>query len=252
MLNLTKENYKKLISDVEREFSLILAKSEESESENKEEEKKEESVDHEVKDAITGESEPSTENKEEQDKEVAAEDKKEEKDAEKDSEEQAAHGYDEGDMEELHKIYASMPKAELELHKGILEKNWMAKCGQITSGEAPMAKSEVIKEESLLKSENESLKEENSNLKKSVEDLVAAMNKFVSGKAPERKAITEIGFVKKSEESNPTKQLTKSEIDMILTKKTQDASLSKSDRDAINNYYAQGKRSVEVIKHLLA
>ena len=261
-MNLSKSEYKALISNVEREFGLLLAKSEESEAK-----KDDEGNDHSVKDSITGEVEKETEDKVAQDKEHTAEDKKDEEVHEKDHEAEGAHGYDEGDMAELHKIYGSMGKSELELHKNILTAHHMAKCGSADMGKsekahvevkAPVAaKAEVkteakaeVKTEALNKSEIDALKTENESLKKNVQDLLTAVEGFVVSKAqaPARKAITEIGVLGKSEGA-VSKQLNKSEITSILDAKTRE-SLSNSDRDLINNYYS-GKCSVDQIKHLL-
>jgi regulator of replication initiation timing len=135
----------------------------------------------------------------------------------------------------------------------------MAKCGDMqqmakseeTSVEAK-AKTEESKEEvTLVKSENETLKKENEDLKKNMESLIVSMNKFLSTKAPERKAVTDISFIAKSEEVKPeTKPLSKSDINGILSKKTQDASLSKSDRELINNYYLNNA-AIDTVSHLL-
>ena len=244
-MNLSKSEYKTLISNVEREFGLLLAKSEESE-------KKDEGDSHEVKDAITGEVEKEPETKVAQDKESEAHDKKDEKEAEEAHENEGAHGYDEGDMEELHKVYGGMSKPELHLHKCILE-NYSGNGGELSHPAAPMGKSEtahveVKADDTLLKNEIAALKIENATLNKNMQDLVQAMNGFVT-KAPARKAITEIGVLGKSETSF-SKQLNKSEITSILDVKTRDPSLSKADRDVINNY-CTGKSSIESIKHLL-
>jgi len=251
-MNLSKSEYKALISDVEREFGLYLAKSEESEEINDGEE-------HEIKNAITGEdAEKESDTIEEQDKDEEHNDKEIVEQAEESDENDRAHGYDEGEMEELHKIYSEMDKSELSLHKEMLDR---ARNGgesdnsevSSNSGDAEMEKSEkthvTIKQGKLLKSEVRSLKERNKSLEKSMAKLLTVVEGYVTSRAPARKAITEIGVLGKSEISN-SKQYNKSEIITILDTKTKEASLSKSDRDAINNY-CSGKGSVEQIKHLL-
>jgi hypothetical protein len=241
----TKEEFQEMVAQLESEFHSIMKSEQEesaqrlakSEDEAKEEDKKEEKE------------EPKDEAKEESKEESKEEDKKEDE----------SHGYDEEDLEEMHKMYSAMSKAEREAHKAAIEK-----CGEMSQ----MAKSEeksveVEKEEvevktetnsedtTLLKSEIETIKKENEELKKNIEGLVAAMNVYVAKKAPARKAITEIEFVKKSEEGNSEeKPLSKSEIDKILAKKVVDPSLSRTDREAINSFYLTNA-GVEKIKHLL-
>lgn len=177
----------------------------------------------------------------------------------------------------MHKMYASMGKSELELHKTAMEKCWMQKCGEMQVAKSEEQPKEAIKEEKLEKSEEnevikkaqeeatlakseletkskelEGAKKENEDLKKNVEELVAALNDFMTKKGPTRKAITSIEYVKKSEveDKKAEKELTKSEITAILTRKAADPSLSKTDREAINKYYLKGA-SLEVVKHLL-
>lgn len=250
---MTTEQYEKIIADVEKEFSLFLAKAEntsvksltkaeessESASEEKKEEEKEEPKAEEKKDESDSE-----EKKEEDKEEPKAEEKKDDE----------HHGYDDGDVEEMHKMYHSMSKAELGLHKDSIEKCWMAKCGEMKQ----MDKSEkdtivISSSDSLIKSKVETLEKENEELKKNVESLVNAMTKFVSNKkAPARKAITEIGFLNKSEEETvkEEKTLSKAEITTILSRKAQEPTLSKSDREAIDKYYF-GNAGIETIRHLL-
>jgi hypothetical protein len=106
-------------------------------------------------------------------------------------------------------------------------------------------------------SETDMIKAENEELKKSVETMTELLNKlFSSGKkAPAQKAITEISYIAKSEESeSETKgldisKMSKSEITNKL-KSVNYAELSKSDRDCINDFYLNNG-SVEKIKHLI-
>jgi hypothetical protein len=249
----SKEEFQAMVAELESEFmnllkseqesAQLLAKSEEKEEEAKKEEKEE------------AKEEPKAEAKESDEKkdEPKAEDKKDEE--KKDEEE--SHDYDEEDMEEMQKMYSSMSKGELKAHKDVIEKCYMAKCGEMTQ----MGKSEEASqkaeskssssEQSLLKSELEAIKKENEDLKKNIEGLVAAINTFVTKKqAPARKAITNIEFVKKSEEGSQEKPLTKSEINMILAKKARDPKTSPQDRAAINEFYLTNG-SVEKIAHLL-
>lgn len=248
---LTQQEYDTLISQVETEFAALLAKAEsetsqplaKAEDEPKAEEAKEESKAEEKAE----EKKSDEESKEEAKAEPSAEDKKDEE----------SHDYSDEDKDEMHKMYGSMSKAELGLHKEAMEKCWMSKCGDMTQ----MAKSEETKpeavvtepskEEQLLKSEVEGLKKENDDLKKNLEGLVATMEKFLTQKQPPaRKAISEIGVIAKSEETEEKKELSKSEIHKILSQKAREASLSKSDQEAIKNYYLSNAGS-ESIRHLL-
>ncbi len=255
----SKEEFQAMVANLESEFMNLmkseqeaaqpLAKSEEAPKEEEKKEEKEESKE-----------EPKAEAKESDEKkdEPKAEEKKDEEKKEDDE----AHGYDDEDMEEMHKMYHSMSKGELKAHKESVEKCWMAKCGEMTqmtkSEETSQVQPEVKAEEqkpseesTLLKSELESAKKENEELKKNIEGLVSAINTFVTKKtAPARKAITDIEFVKKSEEGSEEKKLTKSEIDSILAKKAQDPKTSVQDRAAINSFYLTNA-GVEKIAHLL-
>jgi hypothetical protein len=256
----SKEEFQAMVAELESEFmnllkseqesAQLLAKSEEKEEEAKEE-KKEESKE-----------EPKAEAKESEEKkdEPKAEDKKDEdKKEEEKKDEEESHDYDEEDMEEMQKMYSSMSKGELKAHKDVVEKCYMAKCGEMTqmkkseeaSKEVKDKSSSTSSEESLLKSELEAIKKENEELKKNIEGLVSAINTFVNKKqAPARKAITDIRFVKKSEEEGQEKPLTKSEIHAILAKKARDPKTSSQDRAAINEFYLTNG-SVEKIAHLL-
>lgn len=237
-MKLTQESYEKLIADVEKEFSSFLAKAE-SEAQAEPLAKAEDAEDK---------------------KEAKADDKKESHDDDK-------HDYDDEDMEEMHKMYTSMSKGELKAHKDTMDKAWMSKCGEMTKSE-PIAKSENTEsteplkkaedEASLAKAELEAktkeletVKKDNEGLKKNVDELVAALNGFLTRKGPVRKAVTSIEYVKKSEEGADSKNLSKSEITSLLSKKARDPSLSKADREAINNYYCK-EASLETVKHLLA
>lgn len=248
----SKEEFQAMVADLESEFmnllkseqeaAQLLAKSEEA---PEEEEKKEEKEESKEESKAKAESEDKKEESEAEDK------KDEEKKEEEKKEDDESHGYDEEDLEEMHKLYSSMSKGELKAHKDSIEKCWMAKCGEMTQ----MAKSEAASAQhdvsALLKSELESIKKENETLKKNLEGLVAAINTYITKKqAPVRKAITDIEFVKKSEEGNVEKKLTKSEIDAILIKKAQDPNTSPQDRAAINSFYLTNA-GVDKIAHLL-
>ena len=115
---------------------------------------------------------------------------------------------------------------------------------------AEMQKSENTEME-LLKAEISTSNAKFDELKKQYDGVAAFLTKLVEKKvAPAAKAITSLDVIAKSEYKDEEKPLTKNEIDSALLKKSQDASTSKSDRDAINNFYL-GDKSLEKISHLL-
>jgi len=117
---------------------------------------------------------------------------------------------------------------------------------------AEMQKSEQNTEVELLKGELGAVNTKYEELKKQFDGVAAFLTKLVEKKAaPAAKAITSLDVIAKSENSNDEeKPLTKNEIDNALLKKSQDPSTSKSDREAINNFYL-GDKSLEKISHLL-
>lgn len=253
-MHYSEQELNKLIETVEKEFSAHLAKAE-------------------ADDSTLAKSEVPTEQAISKVEEVAAEpvQKTEEKEAHSEHEEQKenepkheeGHGYDSEDMEHMHKMYGSMSKGELKAHhesvRGALEK-----CGMAKTEEIPMAKTEEkaieipaevkTETETLIKSENEKLKEELAELKKNFEGVSQFLAKFVEKTAaPAAKAITSLDVIAKSEEtvgSGEAKTLSKSEVTSILLRKTADPTLSKADRNAIDNFYLN-KASIETISHLL-
>jgi len=211
---------------------------------------------------------PSLAKSEDESEEVVAEEASEDKEESKDGSEEDKD-YSEEDLEELEKMYDSMKQGEHKHHLKALKKA-MTKCWKAEDMDSCWseqdAKEEDKKEEKeedkkeemekcgdvMAKSESsnvELLKKENEDLKKNLEGLVSAMTTFVA-KAPARKAITDVSLIKKSEVES-TKNLSKSEITKILTKKAQDPSLSKTDRDAINAFYFN-QAGLDAIKHLLS
>lgn len=255
---LTHQDYEKLIAEAEQEFAALIAEAEsfaadkslaKSENADKKDEKKDEDKE-----------------------EVKAEDKDEKKDKDKNPDAES-HDYDEEDVEELQKCYSSMSKAEMELHKNILEKCYMAKCGEmkVVKSEDAEALKNAEETASLLKSELElakanfkkaskeaaDAKAEVETLKKSINDLTVVLNDFLSKKGPVRKAITSIEIVKKNESEStggvePEKNLSKAEIVAKLNKKASDPSLSKSDREAIDKYFMVEGTKLDTIRHLLS
>lgn len=297
----TEKELSKLIEDVEKEFTTHLAKAEEefnasklakSEEESaapvvdgtetlakaeddkpadKPEEKKEE------KEEPKSEEKPAAEAKEgEGDKPAAEAPAKEEGKEAAPAEEAAApaadegHGYDDEDLEHMHKMYSSMSKAELKAHHDAI-KNCLDACGSVEkcgeeSAPAPMAKSEETsvevkaevkaeekpaEEVELLKSEISAKSAKVEELQKNLDVVTEFLTKLFAKKpAPAGKAITNLDAIQKSEGGKEEKTLTKSEITTILAKKAADPSLTKSDREAINAYYLNGA-SIDKISHLL-
>lgn len=256
MKTLSHQDYEKLIAEVEQEFSSLLAKAETSSEQplvKSEDEKKEDKKDEDKKEAA-----PADEAKKDDDKKEDGEKKEE-------SSEDDKCDYDDQDLEELHKMYGSMNKSELGVHKGSLEKAWMSKCGDMSKSEQPIeVKEEIVNkqvegEAALLKAEltdtKAKLEAAQNDLKKTTEELATALNNFLAKKGPVRKAITSIETIKKNEiesaKPTETKELSKSEIMSKLNKAAKNPSLSKSDREAINQY-CLGGNNPNAVKHLLS
>lgn len=184
-----------------------------------------------------------------------------------------ASGYDAEDIAHMDAMYMSMSKAELLAHHDSCVRALDAIGAEHThaapaapAAEAPaapaapaaeidkcgdmsMAKSEANPELELAKSEAAAEKAKAEQLQKSLDTVTEFLTKLVK-KVPQGKAITQYEQVAKSEGSEGEKQLSKSEITQILSKKAADPSLSKTDRDAINAYYLNQSK-VETISHLL-
>lgn len=264
----TQTELAKLIETVETEFSGYLAKSEVVNStaaplvkaEDAKPEKKDEKPSDEKKEAKPESKEEgkAPEHKEEgkaPEAEAKAPEHKEEgkeaapaPEAHAEGKEDAGHGYDDEDMEHMHNMYASMSEGERKAHHDAI-----MKCAQASAapahGEA-MAKSETIQtaETTLLKSELEATKAANEQLKKNLDGIQEFLTKLVK-KTPQGKAITSLDVITKSE-SVEDKQMTKSEVNAILAKKSADPTLTKSDREAINAFYLNDA-NFNTISHLL-
>jgi hypothetical protein len=283
----TTEELAKLIKQVEDEFAAhltkaeaeqadVLAKSEKvtaptqeaakeqplEKAEEKEEKKEEPKAEakEESKEAPKEETKEAPKDEhEEESKEAPKEEAKEHAEEHK-PEHEDDHGYDDEDMEHMHKMYQSMSKGELKAHHGAISKAYehhgLAKCGDIS-----MAKSETIEikaedikpnpELELLKSEVKSQKAENEELKKTLEAVKGVVSLLAKKTAPQGKAITGLDVIEKSESIQEEKPLSKSEITSILAKKAAEPTLSKADREAINAYYFNGAVSTNTINHLL-
>ena len=113
-----------------------------------------------------------------------------------------------------------------------------------------MEKSENVELE-LAKSELTQVKGQYEELKKNFDAVAAFLTRLVEKKAaPAAKAITSMEAIAKSEGAGEDKTLTKTEIDSILLRKSQDPKLERADRDAINAYYLNNE-GIKRISHLL-
>jgi uncharacterized secreted protein with C-terminal beta-propeller domain len=101
----------------------------------------------------------------------------------------------------------------------------------------------------------EGLEKSNSELRKQIELLTKAIE---VGFKPQRKSVAGIEFIRKGEADQAAAkveggqnftQMSKSEITVALNEKCKDAGLTKSDRQAINDYllYNEGREKVETI-----
>lgn len=162
---------------------------------------------------------------------------------------------EEEDYETIDDLYASMTKSEQEAHYAAVKKSLYGEEveAQQEEVEEKIEKSEAKAEEND-EEEVEMLKSENEELKKNYEELKSMVDQlFNVKKAPAQKAVTNVNYIAKSEESNSEEidfsEMSKNEITAKL--KTIDYSgLKKSDREAINNYYLDNG-SVDSIKHLI-
>lgn len=214
----TKEQVDEMLSQVEQEFENALG------SIAKSEENIEEENDIEV------EAQESEELEKSEDQEVETE---------------------EEDYETIDDLYASMTKSEQEAHYAAVKKSLY---GEEIEAQQEEVEEKIEKAEENDEEEVEMLKSENEELKKNYEELKSMVDQlFNVKKAPAQKAVTNVNYIAKSEESNSEEidfsEMSKNEITAKL--KTIDYSgLKKSDREAINNYYLDNG-SVDSIKHLI-
>lgn len=175
--------------------------------------------------------------------------------------------YNQDDILEMDELYSSMTKSEKEAHYQSVKKSLFGNEEKVVK----MDKTEevkVVKEESdkqdLLKSELEEVKtqlekkeKDYVDLEKNFSNLVEKLGKFMKKSSiPDQKAITDIEYVKKSEENESEVKkiklgkLSKEEINATLNKKIRSGKLEKSDRELINNYFFNNA-DLDAIKHLL-
>jgi S-DNA-T family DNA segregation ATPase FtsK/SpoIIIE len=159
---------------------------------------------------------------------------------------------EEDDYETIDDLYASMTKSEQEAHYAAVKKSLF---GMEEEKEEEIEAEEI---EEIQKSEDntevEMLKSENEDLKKSYEELKSVVDQLLNvKKAPAQKAVTNVNYIAKSEETENEEidfsEMSKSEITAKL-KSIDYSELKKSDREAINNYYLDNG-SVDSIKHLI-
>lgn len=186
----------------------------------------------------------------------------------------AAHDYDDEDMAAMVQMYQSMSRPELKAHhdaiKQCLDAMGMqdapapaAAAPAAPAAAAPegIAKSEDLNvpaaivaaspEVEILKSEVAARDTKITDLQKNLDTVTEILTRMVKKSAPAAKAVTKLEAIAKSDVANEDKVLSKNEIHSILIKKTAEPSLAKSDRDAINAYYALGQVSTTGISHLL-
>lgn len=266
----TEQELTELVKTVSETFSVHLASLAKSDGdpekkEEPKEEAKEDKPEHkeeETKDAPPSE-EKAPESKEEEKspegseapKEGGEQPPQEEKQADPSGEE---HGYDDEDMKHMSDMYSSMSRPELKAHHDCIRKCMdgmgLAKCEE---GMAKSEKDETIvlpqdnsAELELLKSELSAEKAKGEESKKNLEAVVESLAKFVSKSAPAGKSITSLDIIAKSEGGKEMKNLSKSEVTSILTKKASNPALSADDKQAINDYYF-GSKNIETVRHLL-
>jgi hypothetical protein len=192
---------------------------------------------------------------------------------------EGASGYDAEDIAHMDQMYMSMSKAELLAHHDSCVRALDAIGAEHSHAEPPaaepaapaapvapeapaeeaaeiekcgdkMSKSEDTSAElELAKSEAAAHKAKADDLQKNLDAVQEFLTKLVK-KVPQGKAITSLEQVTKSEGSSEVKELSKSEITSILSKKAADPKLSKNDRDAINAYYLN-ETNLNTISHLL-
>lgn len=175
--------------------------------------------------------------------------------------------YDEDDISEMNKMYASMSKAEAEAHYKSIKSIVFVEDESKEMKKSEETETEVNEESNLLKSENEGIKveletksKEVEELKKNLETLTSIITKVVKT-APKRKAVTQmdgIQYIKKSEETTEVEdnkvdysKMEKKEINKVLSTKIRSGEINKSeDRNNINKF-CHGELQFDDIKYLL-
>ena len=150
--------------------------------------------------------------------------------------------------EELQQVYGSMEPEELERHFMIIRQSLSQVYGEEGSEQPEMEQPEMeaqpSEEENAFKSEFSIVKKENLELKKSISKLAKAIENM----SPVRKSVT--GSLTKSED-NGGETLTKSELTKKINEIVRKPTLSKSERQSINNFWLNGndqEKVLEIIK----
>lgn len=176
-----------------------------------------------------------------------------------------------GDMESLKGEYAALPLEELKMHymaaKSALLEQMQSQGGAEgsaspgeksapppapapgpeASASPPAMKSEKAAAATLSKAE-EAKNQKIAELQAQVSGLAKAVELLVS--TPQRKAVTSIAYLGKTEATAEAPTLSKSEIIEKLNEKAKDPKLSKNDRSLINKFCVN-KADVKSIEHLL-
>ena len=181
-----------------------------------------------------------------------------------------AFDYDEDDISEMNKMYASMSKSEKDAHYKSLKNIMFSEedSKEMKKSEETAVAEETNENEELLKSEVEAVKinletskKENEELKKNLETLTSIISKVVKS-APKRKAVTQIGdiqYIKKSEEANEETEVAKvdyskmekKEINKVLSSKIRSGEIKKSEDRTNINKFCHGELKFDDIKYLL-
>jgi hypothetical protein len=167
--------------------------------------------------------------------------------------------------EELVQIYGSMQPEELERHFMVIQEVLKHHAGEAEDQQQPeqpeqpeqaaqppqMPAEGEDQEQMAMKSSND---KEFAALKKTIEEQSKSIE--LLGKAfealtkPQRKAVTDIEYIKKSEAEETSKSnLSKDEIRDLYTK-INPGTLSKSERSMVNNYFLNGENKSEV-EHII-
>lgn len=166
--------------------------------------------------------------------------------------------------EELVQIYGSMQPDELERHFMVIQEILKHHAGEAEgqpeqpeqpeqAGAAPqMPEQDEQQEQMAMKSSND---EELAALRKTIEEQSKSIE--LLGKAfetltrPQRKAVTDIEYIKKSEaeETSKSKNLSKEEMRDLYTK-INPGTLTKGERTMVNNYFLNGENKSEV-EHII-
>lgn len=153
----------------------------------------------------------------------------------------------------IDELYESMDKSEKEAHYASVKKAMFGETEEESFQKSEETEEEEEIETSMVKSEREAYEGKIEGLEKNLDTVNELLSKLFAKKAPTGKAITATNFIAKSEETEVEKEdfskLSKGEITSRL-QKVDYATLNKSERESINDYYLENG-SVDKIKHLI-